>query len=421
VILDRESFNYGFGFGHYDSEHARRFLRNWRRDLRLKSAVEPDLATGFDFGNRESIREARRTGRRVTWMDWAAQPEVAGPQVQIILPPADATRLSREEAISDVAGAFEKLLPLVRIATDEDPWPAVQALVGEEEADAPALNSPFPLDTWTQESGFEAAELERWVRAVERKGQAILYGPPGTGKTFMAQRMAKHLVGLGERDGIVELVQFHPSYAYEDFVLGIRPVVTSAGAVVYELVEGRFLDFCRRAAARKGRCVLIIDEINRAHLSRVFGELMYLLEYRHDPIPLAGGRPFRIPENVRLIGTMNTADRSIAIVDHALRRRFAFIEIRPNLESLRRFHQARRDGFDPDGLIAVLHELNKLINNAHYEIGTSFFLRPALAEHLEDIWRMEIEPYVEEHFFDQEGKLDRFRWDAVKQRILGAQ
>jgi dynein-related subfamily AAA family protein len=108
----------------------------------------------------------------------------------------------------------------------------------------------------------------------------------------------------------MELVQFHPSYAYEDFILGIRPKTLPNGALTYENAKGRFIEFCDRALERTGRCVLIIDEINRANLSRVFGELMYLLEYRTGKVPLAGGIRFEIPENVRLIGTMNTADRS---------------------------------------------------------------------------------------------------------------
>ncbi len=171
-------------------------------------------------------------------------------------------------------------------------------------------------------------ELATWIAAIRRKGQAIFYGPPGTGKTYVAERLAKHLIGGG--DGFSELVQFHPSYSYEEFIQGIRPITNADGHLSYRLVPGRFLEFCRRAEQCQGTCVLIIDEINRANLSRVFGELMYLLEYRDRCIPLAGGRTLRIGKNVCIIGTMNTADRSIALVDHALRRRFAFISLSPN-------------------------------------------------------------------------------------------
>jgi len=272
----------------------------------------------------------------------------------------------------------------------------------------------YPLAAWAEETGLTVSELERWVRAIERKKQAILSGTPGTGKTFIAQKLAQHLIGSG--DGFSELVQFHPAYSYEDFIQGIRPQ-TQAGQLSYPLVPGRFLEFCYRAKSRSGRCVMIIDEINRAHLAQVFGELMYLLEYRDRTIPLAGSKePFAIPANVRLIGTMNTADRSIALVDYALRRRFAFIELRPNYQVLRRYHQ--NTGFPVDGLIAILEQLNQAITDKHYELGISFFLTDNLAQELPDIWLLEIEPYLEEYFFDRIEQVNEFRWDNIQQKIF---
>jgi len=274
---------------------------------------------------------------------------------------------------------------------------------------------PIPLTQLAEETGLDEPTLSRWVRAIERKKQAILYGPPGTGKTYMAEWLARHLTGGG--DGFWELVQFHPAYAYEDFMQGIRPQ-SEGGRLNYHMVPGRFLEFCRQAAERDGHCVLIIDEINRANLSRVFGELMYLLEYRNREIPLSGGGRFQIPANIRLIGTMNTADRSIALVDHALRRRFAFIALRPNFDVLRHYHQKHQTGFDPEGLVNVLTRLNRQIGDAHYAVGITFFLHDNLANQLADIWRMEIEPYLEEYFFDQPDPVDTFRWESVKQEIL---
>jgi len=263
------------------------------------------------------------------------------------------------------------------------------------------------------ETGLKEQEIARWVRAIERKGQAVLYGPPGTGKTFMAERLAKHLIDGS--NGFHDLVQFHPAYAYEDFIQGIRPVSKPDGSLEYPVVPGRFLEFCQKATSRQGKCVLIIDEINRANLSRVFGELMYLLEYRDRKIPLAGGGMFSIPANVRIIGTMNTADRSIALVDHALRRRFAFLALYPNYEVLRRFHA--QTGFPVDGLIDVLKKINKQIGDKHYEVGISYFMLSDLSDQLGDIWMMEIEPYLEEYFFDQPDKMSNFRWQKVKEII----
>jgi 5-methylcytosine-specific restriction protein B len=308
----------------------------------------------------------------------------------------------------------------------------IEDVIGDENLQSPISNlpipqspisnlqsphPPYPLSQLIADTGYDEETLRRWVRAIERKGQAIFYGPPGTGKTFIAEKLATHLVGGG--DGFVELVQFHPAYAYEDFIQGLRPTARREGGLDYELIPGRFLEFCRQAQSRRDTCVLIIDEINRADLSRVFGELMYLLEYRDRDIPLAGGGRLKIPANARLIGAMNTADRSIALVDHALRRRFAFLALRPNFDVLRRYHQREQSGFAVEGLIHVVSRLNRRIEE-DYQVGVTFFMAKALAEHIEDIWRLEIEPYLEEYFFDRRDEIDEFRWARVKQEILSA-
>jgi len=271
----------------------------------------------------------------------------------------------------------------------------------------------YSLNDLSEDTGMEGANLANFINAIHRKGQAILYGPPGTGKTFLAEHIARYLVSGG--DGFAELVQFHPAYSYEDFMQGVRPQAREEdGNLEFSVVPGRFLDFCQRAEG-KGICVLIIDEINRANLARVFGELMYLLEYRDREIPLSvDGQPFKIPENVRIIGTMNTADRSIALVDHALRRRFAFIKLQPDYEVLKRYHARENTGFPVERLITVLQNINLAIKDPNYEIGISFFIKPKLSDHLESIWKMEIEPYLEEYFFDSSKNVEQYRWDKIK-------
>jgi len=277
------------------------------------------------------------------------------------------------------------------------------------------INPEYPLVEFAAQTGFDAEMLQRCVSAIHRKGQAILYGPPGTGKTYLARHLARHLIG--GNGGFSELVQFHPSYSYEEFIQGIRPEAGPDGGLHYPLKKGRFLEFCERAddLEEEDICVLIIDEINRANLSRVFGELMYLLEYRDKEIPLAGGNKFRIPSNVRILGTMNTADRSIALVDHALRRRFSFVGLRPDFGILRRYHAGK--SFPVERLVALLQRLNDDIRDPHYEIGITFFLHPELAEEIENIWRMEISPYLEEYFFDQPGKANDYRWEQVQKEL----
>ena len=274
------------------------------------------------------------------------------------------------------------------------------------------MQPEYSLSQCALDTGIEEETLLNWLKAIERKKQAIFYGPPGTGKTYIAKKLAKYLTGGS--DGFVDLVQFHPAYTYEDFVQGIRPQRID-GELDYPLVNGRFLNFCEEACRRQDICVLIIDEINRAHVARVFGELMYLLEYRDEKVPLAAGEVFSIPSNVRIIGTMNTADRSIALVDHAIRRRFAFIPLYPNYEILRRYHLDT--GFPIEKLIQTLMKLNQAIGNPHNEVGISFFLLGDLADQIDSVWQLEIEPYLQEYFFDQPSKVDQFRWNEVNKQI----
>ncbi len=275
------------------------------------------------------------------------------------------------------------------------------------------ISHNYTLAECADDTGYEEKILKQWIDAINRKGQAILYGPSGTGKTYVAQKLACYLTAEG--NGFLELVQFHPAYAYEDFVQGIRPYTDDVGNLHYAMQNGRFLQFCQKASQYNGLCVLIIDEINRANLASVFGELMYLLEYRDAEIPLAAGGTFSIPPNVRIIGTMNTADRSIALVDHALRRRFAFIYMPPNMGILRYFHQG--SNFDPEPLINILNQINAQIEDPHYAVGITYFLSHQISDTLPAVWRMEIEPYLEEYFFDRPEQVATFRWEQVSQLL----
>jgi 5-methylcytosine-specific restriction protein B len=405
VQLNEELLKFGFYVGE-NSNNWIQFAQNCKENQQELACILWDSLGGDDnllyycsFENDET---------EFTWKDWLKYPIYPELYASGYLTADEVLQCSAEKLSRHITQTFARFFPLILLATSDNPMPAIREY----------LNLPkpeYPLEECAEDVGIYKAELERWLRAIERKGQVIFYGSPGTGKTFIAEQLARYLTG--DNDERWEVVQFHPAYSYEDFIQGIRPQ-SQNGSLTYPLVPGRFLEFCEKAKSCQGLCVLIIDEINRANLAQVFGELMYLLEYRDKKICLAGSsEPFSIPENVRIIGTMNTADRSIALVDHALRRRFAFIELRPNYDVLRRYHEKKKTGFQVDGLIETLKRLNNAIANKHYEIGISFFLTENLAEELEDIWQMEIEPYLEEYFYDQLDKVDEFRWDNIKQQV----
>jgi 5-methylcytosine-specific restriction protein B len=343
----------------------------------------------------------------LTIAEWLDAP--AGESVSIArsLSTEAARTVPADQLAQQIADAFTALSSIYQLATKAAIDPA-------EPITAP--NPTYTLAEMSRETGFAEEELQSWADAVDRKGQAILYGPPGTGKTYVAHRLARHLVSGG--GGTIQAIQFHPAFAYEDFIQGLRPVVRDDGSLGYQVLPGRFLEFCEKARGRDGASVLIIDEINRADLARVFGELMYLLEYRDQAIPLAaGGKPFKIPGNVRIIGTMNTADRSIALVDHALRRRFAFLRLTPRYDVLEEFHDA--SDFPAAALHELLQRINRQIGDPSYWLGISYFLVEDLDEDLlQTIWQQEIEPYLEELFFDQPDRMEKLRWSHVAPEIF---
>ena len=253
--------------------------------------------------------------------------------------------------------------------------------------------------------------LERIDRLLKEKKQVIFQGPPGTGKTFVAQKLANCLAGSKDR---VSLVQFHPSYAYEDFVQGFRPVSAGNGQAGFELRDGPLPRAAERARREpNARHFLVIDEINRGNLAKVFGELYFLLEYRDEEISLQySDKPFSLPDNLYVVGTMNTADRSIALVDLALRRRFYFVEFHPDDEPVKSvLHKWLSDKAPGMEWVAdVVKNVNvKLEENRHAAIGPSYFMKEDLdGEAVERIWSHSVLPYIEECLFGDHEKIGEF-------------
>lgn len=275
---------------------------------------------------------------------------------------------------------------------------------------------PFGVEQALSELFVPQEQFTRILDALGRKKNVILEGAPGVGKTFVARRLAWALMGETD-DSRVQMVQFHPSYGYEDFIQGWRPRSDGFG-----LQDGVFYQFSRKAEADPERkFVFIIDEINRGNLSKVFGELMMLIEAdKRGPeyaIPLAYSPDelFHVPENLYLLGMMNTADRSLAMVDYALRRRFSFIRLEPAFGADQfTNHMTTLGASDAlvERIVIRMTELNQAIAEdprlgRGYEIGHSFFVPGDGSGALDDVWyervvKGEIEPLLHEYWFGRE-------------------
>ena len=272
------------------------------------------------------------------------------------------------------------------------------------------------LEALADDLNLHPSFLQEIQTLLEDKRQVIFQGPPGTGKTYVARKFARHLAGADDR---VSLVQFHPSYDYVDFAQGFRPTLTDDGRAGFALRNGPLIRAADRARNEPdAKHFLIIDEINRGNLAKVFGELYFLLEYRDAEINLQySDKSFSLPPNLYIIGTMNTADRSIALVDLALRRRFYFVEFDPSEEPikglLRRWLADNAPGM---GWVAdAVDAANDLLGDTQAAIGPSYFMKEGLdVADVERIWKHAVLPYVAEQFFGEPERLAEFALDRLR-------
>ena len=347
--------------------------------------------------------------RPVSWQDSDPAPVAA-------LPEEFGTVLEQRGTVADITGALDAVEQIL----GEDS-PLAEAPGESEDAEPAVLHLRAVTTEFARRVHMPQPWLQELVDVLAGRRQIVLYGPPGTGKTFLAQEIAHHIAA----PEAVRLVQFHPAYCYEDFFEGYRPVEKRDGTVGFALKPGPLRNMAAEAARSPGQPhVLIIDEINRANLAKVFGELYFLLEYRRKSIELQySPGQFSLPRNVFIIGTMNTADRSIAQFDMALRRRFAFIELHPDEPPVRDVLAEWAGNADSDDRPALLRALNEAMGeeDRDFKIGPAYLMRDEAAtpQGLERIWRYDLLPLLEEHYYGRLGRSQvrqRFGLQAMRTR-----
>lgn len=278
-------------------------------------------------------------------------------------------------------------------------------------------NAKYTKADFLRDVYMTEAKYDRLKAVLEKKKNIILQGAPGVGKTFAAKRLAYSVMGEVDDDRI-EFVQFHQNYSYEDFMMGYKPVGEG-----FELKYGIFYRFCQKAANHPDKdYFFIIDEINRGNMSKIFGELLMLIEadYRDKKATLAyNGLSFSVPKRVHIIGMMNTADRSLAMIDYALRRRFSFFDMEPGFDSegfINYQNSLANDTFNT--LIERIKELNREIAadkslGKGFCIGHSYFCNAdyCIEEWMKDVVDFDILPMLSEYWFDDSSKLQR--WENI--------
>ena len=395
-------------------------LRALRRIAREGRPLPP--ATVYELvyrGRRYPPRAVAELAYRLATGNPAAHwPRPAGAATNAVLEGLDFTISTRRPVLTTGSGPDGE---------ESDHQQAENLYTGLPKDAAPASRAAEPITTYTppaysrteaiSELFLSETELDAALAGLERRRNLLLQGPPGTGKTFLARRLAWLMLGTRDESRI-ELVQFHPSYGYEDFMLGFRPDAEGR----FHLVPGVLPLLCQRAAEDPDRpYFLLIDEVNRGNVPRIFGELLLLLEAdKRGPahalrLPYAPPEAprFFVPDNLYVIGTLNLADRSLSPLDYALRRRFAFVALAPQFGAPLRAHLAARHVPEAvlDQLCTRMAALNQTITDdpelgPDFEIGHSYFCQPPpepvqAAAWLHLVLKQEIGPLLADYWREQ--------------------
>ena len=333
---------------------------------------------------------------------------------------------SRAAVREHAPGLWSSLRTLLTVSELTEHADAIAALLesnGDEEVAHEPTGIPRATDKLASDLFLRRNWLQEIVDLLNEKRQVIFYGPPGTGKTYVARALGKHVEDAG---GTWTLVQFHPAYSYEDFIEGFRPTEGGQG-LEFTLMPGPLRGIAERAETNPSvPHLLVIDEINRGNIAKIFGELYFLLEYRNEPIHLqySPQKEFSLPKNLYFVGTMNTADRSIALVDSALRRRFYFASFFPREDPLRTVLGDWLKARGYDAHIADLHaELNEALAESgaeeEFAIGHSYFMSDG-PPNVDRIWSRAIMPLLEERFYGARSRNEieqEFGVDAIRRRL----
>lgn len=323
--------------------------------------------------------------------------------------------LKQMEFLVNPNGSFFKL-------TEEEYNAIISIIRQNNDEEVESLDVPdYTRTDFLNEVYMDEANYEELVELLKAKKNIILQGAPGVGKTFCAERLAYSIMGKKDARRI-KTVQFHQSYSYEDFIMGYKP----AGET-FKLRNGVFYNFCIEATNNPGQeYFFIIDEINRGNLSKIFGELLMMIEkdYRGKEITLAyTDQGFHVPENLYIIGMMNTADRSLALIDYALRRRFSFFDMKPRFESEGFKNHIKSIGsVKLEKVINLISELNANIRDDDslgygFEIGHSYFCGKTEAmtdSHVRRVVKYDIIPTIQEYWFDNEKKAKEWAEKLIK-------